>query len=153
MEKNPTFAKACVRDGHEIGAHGYRWLDLWDMTLEEDKENIKKALRVLKETTGEMPVGCYFGRGTPNTRGLFPEAWKEAGGEMLYCSEAYNDDVPYWIDLPAEEGLKDEEKEGMLILPYNYDCNGKFPRLLILFFQHIYDSSLIGYLHIDSNRW
>jgi len=30
METNPTFAKACVREGHEIGAHGYRWLDVWD---------------------------------------------------------------------------------------------------------------------------
>ena len=29
-----------------------------------------------------------------------------------------------WIDLPAEKDLPDEEKEGMLIIPYCYDCNG-----------------------------
>lgn len=125
MEKNPAFAKACVREGHEIAAHGYRWLDVWDYDLEADKENIKKALTVLKEVTGEMPVGCYFGRATPNTKALFPEAWREVGGEMLYCSEAYNDDVPYWLDLPTEKDLPDEEKKGMLIVPYNYDVNGK----------------------------
>lgn len=133
MEKNPSFAKACVREGHEIAAHGYRWLDLWDMTLDEDRENIRKALVSLKESTGEWPVGMYFGRGTPNTKGLFPEIWEEmvekktpGAMPMLYCSEAYNDDVPYWQDLPAEKDLPDDQKKGMLIVPYNYDCNGQY---------------------------
>ena len=124
MEKNPTFAKACVRDGHEIAAHGYRWLDLWDYTLEEDEANIVKALTTLEKVTGEFPVGYYFGRGTPNTKALFPEVYNKMGKKLLYSSEAYNDDVPYWIDLPAEKDLPDEEKEGMLIIPYCYDCNG-----------------------------
>lgn len=31
------------------------------------------------------------------------------------------------MDLPYEKDLPDEEKEGLLIVPYNYDCNdGKF---------------------------
>ena len=126
MQLNPTFAKACVRDGHEIATHGLRWLDIWEYDLQADREYITKSLLALKEVTGEMPVGCYYGRGTPNTKGLFPEAWRDAGGEMLYCSEAYNDDVPYWLDLPAERSLKDEEKKGMLIVPYNYDVNGEW---------------------------
>ncbi len=100
------------------------------LRLEADKENIKKALRGLKEATGEMPVGCYFGRATPNTKALFPEAWREVGAEMLYCSEAYNDDVPYWLDLPAEKDLPDAEKKGMLIVPYNYDVNGGLTTLI-----------------------
>ncbi|KAI9735147.1 MAG: hypothetical protein M1834_001735 [Cirrosporium novae-zelandiae] len=112
MEKNPTFAKACVREGHEIAAHGYRWLEIWDYDKDADKKYIIKTLKTLKDVTGEMPVGCYWGRGTPNTKALFPEAWREAGAEMLYCSEAYNDDVPYWIDLPAEKDLPDSEKKG-----------------------------------------
>ena len=46
---------------------------------------------------------------------------------MMYTSEVYNEDSPYWIDLPWERELPDEEKEGLLMLPYNYDCNdGKF---------------------------
>lgn len=125
MEKNPTFAKACVRDGHEIAAHGWRWLELWDMTLEEDEENIIKACRSLEKSTGEFPVGFYFGRGTPNTKALASEVYKKMGQKLLYSSEAYNDDVPYWIDLPSEKDLPDCDKEGMLIVPYNYDCNGK----------------------------
>ncbi|RAO70614.1 uncharacterized protein BHQ10_006626 [Talaromyces amestolkiae] len=127
LKKNPTFAKALVRDGHEIAAHGYRWLDVWDYNLEQDKEYIKKTLLLLKEVSGEMPVGAYFGRGTPQTHMLFPEVWKELGAEFLWSSEVYNDDVPYWLDLPWEKSLKEEERTGMLLIPYNYDCNdGKF---------------------------
>jgi peptidoglycan/xylan/chitin deacetylase (PgdA/CDA1 family) len=124
---NPNFAKACVRDGHEIATHGLRWLDIWDYDLDKEKEYIIQSLKVLKEVSGEMPVGAYYGRGTPNTKALFPEVFKEAGSEMLWNSEAYNDDVPYWTDLPAEKDLPDDQKKGMLVLPYNYDCNdGKF---------------------------
>ncbi|KIW78788.1 hypothetical protein Z517_08627 [Fonsecaea pedrosoi CBS 271.37] len=127
MQLNPTFAKACVRDGHEIATHGLRWLDIWDYDLQKEKDYIIQSLKVLKDVSGEMPVGAYYGRGTPNTKALFPEVFKEAGSEMLWNSEAYNDDVPYWVDLPAEKDLPDEQKKGMLILPYNYDCNdGKF---------------------------
>lgn len=97
------------------------------MTLEEDSENIVKACTSLEKSTGEFPVGVYFGRGTPNTKALFSDVFKKMGKPLLYCSEAYNDDVPYWIDLPAEKDLPDEEKEGMLIVPYNYDCNGNIP--------------------------
>jgi peptidoglycan/xylan/chitin deacetylase (PgdA/CDA1 family) len=120
MERNPTFAKACVRDGHEIGAHGYRWLDLWDYSFE-------KTCQALEAATGEFPVGAYFGRGTPNTANLLPIMWKEMGHKMLYTSEVYNDDVPYWVDLPWEAEVPDEDKEGLLMVPYNYDCKLSCP--------------------------
>ncbi|KXH29441.1 chitin deacetylase 1 [Colletotrichum salicis] len=127
LKRNPTFAKALVRDGHEIACHGLRWLDIWNYSLEADKEYIKQNILMLKEVSGEMPVGAYFGRGTPNTPSLFPEVWKSLGGEFLWSSECYNDDVPYWIDLPWEKELPEEKREGMLLIPYNYDCNdGKF---------------------------
>jgi peptidoglycan/xylan/chitin deacetylase (PgdA/CDA1 family) len=122
MERNPTFAKACVRDGHEIGAHGYRWLDIWDYSFEDDKAYIKKSCLALEAATGEFPVGAYFGRGTPNTANLLPIMWKEMGHKMLYTSEVYNEDSPYWIDPAFEKDLPEKDKEGLLMLPYNYDC-------------------------------
>jgi hypothetical protein len=48
--------------------------------------------------------------------------WKEMGHNMLYTSEVYNEDSPYWIDLPWEKDLPEKEKEGLLMMPYNYDC-------------------------------
>lgn len=122
MERNSAFAKACVRDGHEIGAHGYRWLDIWNYSFEEDKAYIKKSCQTLEAATGEFPSGAYFGRGTPNTASLLPLMWKEMGHKLLYTSEVYNEDSPYWIDLPWEKELPNSEKEGMLMVPYNYDC-------------------------------
>ena len=144
MERNPAFSKYCVENGHEIAAHGMkftenigvkmlitlpglRWLDFWDYSLEDDKKYIKDTCLALKKATGEMPVGFYFGRGTPNTHTLCPIAWNELGAPLLYSSECYNDDVPYWVDLPYEASLPENERKGMLCIPYNYDCNdGKF---------------------------
>lgn len=119
MQVNPNFAKACVRDGHEIATHGLRWLDIWDYDLQKEKDYIIQSLKVLKDVTGEWPVGAYYGRGTPNTKALFPEAFKEAGTEMLWNSEAYNDDVPYWVDLPAEKDLSDDQKK-VCHFPYTH---------------------------------
>jgi peptidoglycan/xylan/chitin deacetylase (PgdA/CDA1 family) len=133
MELNPKFGEYCVKEaGHEIANHGLRWLDFWDYDLEKDKEYVKASQKKLQEVTGEFPVGVYFGRGTPNTHGALPEIFKEMNKEwgtpkLLYSSEVYNDDVPYWMDLPYEANLPDSEKEGLLLVPYNYDCNdGKF---------------------------
>jgi peptidoglycan/xylan/chitin deacetylase (PgdA/CDA1 family) len=106
---------------------GLRWLEFWDYNLEDDKKYIRDTWEALHKTTGEMPVGFYFGRGTPNTHALVPIVCKDMGVPLLYCSECYNDDVPYWVDLPSESKLPPEQREGMLMIPYNYDCNdGKF---------------------------
>jgi hypothetical protein len=66
-----------------------------------------------------MPVGAYFGRGTPQTHMLFPEVWKELDADFMWSSECYNDDVPYWIDLPWEKELPESERKGMLLIPYS----------------------------------
>lgn len=101
LTANPTFARAMVRDGHEIAAHGARWLDIFDYTLEEEKKYIRKNCEDLEAVTGVFPRGYFYGRGTPNTRALWPEVVAEMGKErgdgrkLLYSSEAFNDDVPY----------------------------------------------------------
>ena len=67
-------------------------------------------------------------------RGLYPEVMKQMGRKLLYSSEScFNDDVPYWVDLPWEKDFPDEEKEGMLVIPYNYDLNGISPTSCFLF--------------------
>lgn len=133
MTLNPSFARACVRDGHEIAAHGARWLDISELSVEEEKAYIRRNCEELERVTGRFPRGYFYGRGTPNTRCLWPETVKEMGVErgdgvrLLYSSEGFNDDVPYWVDLGWEAELKEEEREGLLVVPYNYDVNGMFP--------------------------
>ncbi|RMY41073.1 hypothetical protein D0866_00848 [Hortaea werneckii] len=97
--------------------------DFSELELEEDKQRRR----------GSSPLGVYFGRrSTPNTPGALAEIFKEMHAEhgtpkLLYSSECYNDGVPYWVDLPCEQDLPESERERMLLVPYNYDCNdGKF---------------------------
>lgn len=121
MQLNPKFGQYCVKTGHEIANHGLRWLDFWGLDLEEDRKYVKDSQKMLQEATGEFPVGVYFGRSTVNTPGMLPEVFKEMNKELntpklLYSSECYNDDVPYWVDLPYEQDLADEKKEGMLLV-------------------------------------
>lgn len=129
MELNPSFAQYCVRTaGHEIANHGLRWLEFFDLPLDKDFQYVKDSCNKLAEVTGEFPVGVYFGRGTPNTHGALPEIFKQMHRDqgtpkLLYSSECYNDDVPYWVDLPYERSLPEGEREGLLLVPYNYDCN------------------------------
>jgi hypothetical protein len=72
---------------------------------------------------------------------------------LLYSSEAFNDDVPYWLDMPWEKDLPDEEKEGLLVVPYNYDCNGtSFPSLSFKFslISHRWKISHVSWVHGDN---
>lgn len=121
--KNPDFAKACVRDGHEIGNHGLRWINWGNCTDEEQIEMIKAAILLLEESSGEAPVGAYIGRGNINTPALVREAHKQLGKPFLWESDCYGDDLPFWVDLPQERELPDEEKEGLLMIPYAYVTN------------------------------
>ncbi|KAH8684480.1 hypothetical protein BGZ60DRAFT_523693 [Tricladium varicosporioides] len=145
LQLNPTFCSALLRDGHEIAAHGLRWLDISHMTVEEEKKYIWENYEIIEKMTGKGPRGYFYGRGTPNTRCLWPEVVKEIGesrgdGRRLgYSSESFADEIPYWVDLPYEKDLPDSEKEGLLIVPYNMDCNdGKFHMVPGFVGSHMY---------------
>ena len=56
----------------------------------------------------------YTGRIGVNSRRLVFEEFKRAGLPLCYESDAYNDDLPYWVTVNGE---------GQLIIPYTLDCN------------------------------
>lgn len=98
------------------------------MSVDEESEYIRENALSLERTTGVFPKGYFYGRASPNIRGLYPEVMKKMGRKLLYSSEScFNDDVPYWMDLPWEQELPEAEREGLLVIPYNYDCNGMLP--------------------------
>lgn len=60
----------------------------------------------------------YYGRLSPRSQALVWDVYKEMNLPLLWMSDTYADDVPYWKDVPAE---KDAEKpKGMLMIPYSY---------------------------------
>ena len=89
--------------------------------MEKETDFIKKAITSLKSLTGYAPKGWYYGRPSPQSRALVPKVYEEMGEELVWFSDTYADDVPYWTDLPQERTLS--SPKGMLMLPYSYDCN------------------------------
>ncbi|SET14810.1 putative urate catabolism protein [Nitrosomonas marina] len=103
LELNPEIGRALAEAGHEIAGHGYRWLDYRGISEDEERRHIVLTIETIERICGIGPVGWYTGRVSCNTRRLV----RETGG-LLYSSDAYNDDLPYWLDgLPPH-----------LIIPY-----------------------------------
>jgi putative urate catabolism protein len=92
LELNPAIGRALSADGHEVAGHGYRWIDYRNMPEEEERRHIALTIAIIERICGRRPVGWYTGRVSENTRRLL----REEGG-FLYSSDAYNDDLPYWL--------------------------------------------------------
>ncbi len=110
LERNPAAAKAIVDAGYDICCHGWRWIGYHLLDEAEEREHIQKAVASLKKLTGDRPLGWYC-RYAPsvNTRRLVVEE-----GGFLYDSDAYNDDLPYWVEV---------EGKSHLAIPYTLDNN------------------------------
>ena len=104
LELNPEIGRALQSAGHEVAGHGYRWLDYRDILEDEERRHIHLTVEIIERICGKRPVGWYTGRVSKNSRRLL----REVGG-FLYTSDAYNDDLPYW--LPGSPAL--------LVLPYS----------------------------------
>ncbi|MNF49477.1 Peptidoglycan deacetylase [compost metagenome] len=92
LELTPEVGLALGAAGHEVAGHGYRWLDYRGIPEDEERRHIRLTLEVIERLCGKRPVGWYTGRVSQNTRRLL----REEGG-LLYSSDAYNDDLPYWL--------------------------------------------------------
>jgi allantoinase len=109
LEANPEAAKEIVRRGHEICSHGYRWIEHFTLSREDEREAIRKAVVTIKELTGQRPLGWYCREPSENTIQLIVEE-----GGFLYDSDVYNDDLPYYVNV---DGRK------FLLIPYTPDIN------------------------------
>lgn len=110
FEQNPQVAKAVVDSKHEVCSHGYRWEEVFRLTREQEKEHINLAIASFEKTCGKRPVGWYCRYGASiHTRELLTEE-----GGFLYDSDAYNDDIPYFVDVKGQSRL---------VLPYTCDVN------------------------------
>lgn len=111
--KSPDAAKNLVRCGHEFTSHGYRWIDHHTMPLVVEKAQIEKAIDAIEKIAGAPPKGWFLGRPSVSTKGLICQVFKERGLELLYSSDAYADDLPWWEAHPTEKG------KGLLIIPHS----------------------------------
>ena len=107
--RHPEVAEAFVKAGHEIAAHGWRWIDYRNVPEDLEREHIALAVEAIRSITGKAPAGWYTGRTGENTRRLVAEH-----GGFLYDSDSYADDLPYWEQVNGKPHL---------IVPYTLDTN------------------------------
>ncbi|KAK4695844.1 allantoinase, partial [Phenoliferia sp. Uapishka_3] len=119
IERNPEAAKDMVNSGHEIAGHGYRWIDYSKMSIEEETNHVDAMIDGLTAATGGIPPsGYYVGRHSLNTLQLLAKAHKDRGIPLLYSSDTYADDYPYYVPAPGGD-----KSEGLLMIPYALDTN------------------------------
>jgi peptidoglycan/xylan/chitin deacetylase (PgdA/CDA1 family) len=114
LERNPELGPAIAELGYEPCSHGYRWGEHFRMSEAEEREEIARAVATIEQAVGVRPVGwyCRYAAGE-HTRRLLAEE-----GGFLYDSDAYNDDLPYYVSVQGKPWL---------VVPYAMDTNdGRF---------------------------
>ena len=100
LERNPLIAEKIRRRGDEVAAHGYRWMNSFDMTREDEKKAMNLAVESITRTIGTRPLGWYSRQMSVHSRELIVEE-----GGFVYDAEAYNDDLPYWTRVKGKPHL------------------------------------------------
>ncbi|GAB2788239.1 allantoinase PuuE [Halomonas shantousis] len=114
LERNPEAAQAFKELGHEIACHGWRWLHYQGVSENVERAHLQRALDIFQSLYGELPLGWYTGRDSPNTRRLLVDQ-----GGFLYDSDYYGDDLPFWTTVEDSQG----ETHRHLVVPYTLDSN------------------------------
>ncbi|WP_231511391.1 polysaccharide deacetylase family protein [Arthrobacter sp. UNC362MFTsu5.1] len=107
IERNPAVGEWIQRAGHDVLSHGWRWNKTWELSRDEERKRIALAIESITKTCGAPPSGWYC-RYSPsvNTRELIAEF----GDPLIYDSDSYNDDLPYFTDV---------QNRRQLVVPYN----------------------------------
>jgi len=109
LERNPRVAEVIADAGCDIVGHGWRWIDYALVEEAQEREDIRRCVEVIAAMTGRRPLGWYTGRPSLNTRRLVVEH-----GGFLYDSDAYADDLPFWVKVGGRPHL---------VLPHSFDNN------------------------------
>lgn len=109
LERNGPATKAMVRRNYDMVGHGYRWISHFNMSAEEERADIRRAVQSIEQTTGQRIVG-WFTRGpqTLATRAILAEE-----GFLFDCG-ASNDELPYYQQVNGRP---------FLIVPYTLTAN------------------------------
>ena len=109
LERAPDLARRILAGGHEVCAHGWRWVHQFHMDEAAERDFIRKAVASIERTTGQRPHG-WLSRYllTGNTRRLL------VNEGFTYHMDDYSDDQPFWDTVDGKP---------ILILPYALDSN------------------------------
>jgi len=114
LQRHPDLTQAFVDLGHEIACHGWRWIHYQNVDEATEREHMRIGIDIIRELTGQAPLGWYTGRDSPNTRRLLVEH-----GGFAYDADYYGDDLPFWTEVTLSSG----ERRPHLVVPYTLDAN------------------------------
>lgn len=114
LARNPYVVQAIKDSNYDVVSHGQRWLHYQNFDPSIEKQHMEQAISVLTALFDKAPIGWYTGRDSPNTRNLLPNF-----SNILYDSDNYGDDLPYWTELKDEH----KAKKYHLIIPYTLETN------------------------------
>src|SRR5262249_54423234 len=94
----------------DLCSHGWRWVEHWRLSEDEERDHIRRAVASLEKTLGERPLGwyCRYGPSAATRRLVVDE------GGFLYDSDSYADELPYWTEVDGKRHL---------VVPYTLDTN------------------------------
>ncbi|MHC4924077.1 MAG: polysaccharide deacetylase family protein [Planctomycetota bacterium] len=110
LERNPEAARAIAEGDWDVVCHGRRWIEHYLLDEATEREEIARAFDDIRRILGRAPEGwyCRYGPSTATRRLLV-----EHGG-FTYDSDAYNDELPYWVRVG---------KRAHLVVPYSLATN------------------------------
>jgi putative urate catabolism protein len=114
LQRHPELTAAFKELGHEIACHGWRWISYQGIDEATEREHMRIGMDIIRELTGERPLGWYTGRDSPNTHRLVADY-----GGFEYDSDYYGDDLPFWMRVRKTDGSVVPQ----LIVPYTLDTN------------------------------
>jgi peptidoglycan/xylan/chitin deacetylase (PgdA/CDA1 family) len=109
LERAPELARAITARGHEVCAHGHRWVHQFALDEAAERDFIARAVASIEQTTGRRPYG-WLSRYlvTPSTRRLLVEAG------FTYHMDDFSDDLPFWDVVDGRP---------IVVVPYALDTN------------------------------
>ena len=110
LELNPAVAAWMRERDHDLLGHGWRWIESWRLSREEERDQIARAIETFERVLGERPLGwnCRSWP-SPHTRELLVEE-----GGFIYGSDGSADDVPYYVPSSGRP---------FLVVPYSKTYN------------------------------
>ena len=110
LERNAPVVRAIAVSDVDVVCHGRRWIEHYLLDEEEERQDIAHAYETIHRLTGRAPEGWYCRYApSPATRRLLVEH-----GGFSYDSDAYNDELPYWLDVSGQPHL---------VVPYSLVTN------------------------------
>src|SRR5258708_15715425 len=100
LQRNPAVAEKLARRGDEPVGHGFRWSNHFEMTRDEEREAIARAVDSIEQSTGIRPRGWYCREMSVNTRELVVEH-----GGFIYDSHSSNNELSSPALLPRNPHL------------------------------------------------